>query len=152
MTAASDVQLCLQVVLPFTCKDLLASKTMRAVIIQILLLTLCPGPGCFAQNARTSSNPTGTNHSVVRSLPRISKRSEFDRLSRTYYRGRFYALPHVMFVIDRQQHDRVYYINSNLFQFHKDFVNANYLSLERGRAFYENNYQSSNRRFILGTL
>lgn len=87
-----------------------------------------------------------------RSLSVIDSRTQFEMLSRTYYRGRFYALPHVMFVIDRQQRDRVYYINSKLFQFHKDFVNATYLSLERGRAFYENNYLNANRRFILGTI
>lgn len=57
-----------------------------------------------------------------------------------------------MFVIDRRSHDRVYYIDSNAYRFHKDFVNATYLSLERGRAFYENNYLNANRRFILGTI
>jgi hypothetical protein len=87
-----------------------------------------------------------------RSLPGIKNRAEFDSLSRTYYRGRFYALPHLMFVIDRQQRDRVYYVNSRLFAFHKDFVNATYLSLERGRAFYENNYANPKRRFLLGTI
>ena len=29
-----------------------------------------------------------------------------------------------MFVIDRSSHNRVYFVNSRLFQFHKDFVNA----------------------------
>src|SRR5437764_5614988 len=57
-----------------------------------------------------------------------------------------------MFVIDRRDHDRVYYVNSRRFAFHKDFVNATYLSLERGRAFYENNYLKSERRFLLGTV
>ncbi|HKP87496.1 MAG TPA: PEP/pyruvate-binding domain-containing protein [Blastocatellia bacterium] len=86
------------------------------------------------------------------SLERIRSRAEFDRLSRVYYRGRFYALPHLMFVIDRRDRNRVYYVNSKLFQFHKDFVNATYLSLERGRAFYENNYLKAERRFLLGTI
>jgi hypothetical protein len=85
-------------------------------------------------------------------LDHISTRAEFDRLARVYYRGRFYALPHLMFVIDRRDHNRVYYVNSKLFQFHKDFVNATYLSLERGRAFYENNYIKPERRFMLGTV
>ena len=58
----------------------------------------------------------------------------------------------MMFVIDRRARDRVYYVNSNAYKFHKDFVNANYLSLERGRAFYENNYLKPDRRFILGTI
>src|SRR5262249_31431463 len=98
--------------------------------------------------AAQQKQASGTN----RWLERISNRSEFDQLSRTYYRGRFYALPHVMFVIDRQQHNRIYYVNSRLFAFHKDFVNATYLSLERGRTFYDNNYVNPARRFLLGTL
>ena len=62
------------------------------------------------------------------------------------------ALPHVMFLIDRRSNDRVYYVNSRAYQFHKDFANATYLSLERGRAFYDNNFLKSDRRFILGTI
>lgn len=58
----------------------------------------------------------------------------------------------MMFVIDRRARGRVYYVNSNAYKFHKDFVNATYLSLERGRAFYENNYLKPDRRFMLGTI
>jgi hypothetical protein len=84
-------------------------------------------------------------------LARIRTRAEFDSLARVYFRGRFYALPHVLFVIDRRAR-RVYYVDSKRFQFNKDFVNATYLSLERGRLFYENNYQRPDRRFFLGTI
>ena len=90
--------------------------------------------------------------SPPRSLAQIKARSDFDLLARVYYRGRFYALPHVMFVIDRRAHGRVYYVNSKLYDFHKDFINASYLSLERGRALYENNYSKPDRRFLLGTV
>jgi rifampicin phosphotransferase len=86
------------------------------------------------------------------SLGQINSRADFDLLARVYYRGRFHSLPHAMFVIDRSSRDRVYYVNSRLYQFHKDFVNATYLSLERGRAFYDNNYLKRDRRFILGTI
>jgi len=82
----------------------------------------------------------------------IHSRAEFDLLARIYYRGRFYALPHLMFVVDRQNGSRVYYVNSRKFRFHKDFVNGTYLSLERGRAFYDDNYRNDNRRFILGSI
>jgi hypothetical protein len=57
-----------------------------------------------------------------------------------------------MFVIDRRARNRVYYVNSRLYQFHRDFVNATYLSLERGRAFYDNNHLKNDRRFLLGTI
>lgn len=82
----------------------------------------------------------------------IRSREDFDHLARVYYRGRFDSLPHVMFVIDRRDAYRVYYVDSNAYRFHKDFVNGTYLSLERGRAFYENNYLKPNRRFLLGTV
>ena len=86
------------------------------------------------------------------SLGQIRTRADFDHLARVYYRGRFYALPHAMFVIDRSAGNRAYYVNSRMYQFHKDFVNAMYLSLERGRAFYDNNHLKDNRRFLLGTI
>jgi hypothetical protein len=89
---------------------------------------------------------------LPRALDRIDARADFDRIARIHYQGRFHALPHVMFVIDRRARGRVYYVNSKLFRFHKDFVNASYLSLERGRAFYENNYLEADRRFLLGTV
>jgi hypothetical protein len=110
---------------------------MRAV----LSLTLCLAFALSGAGQKQSA----------RWLEQIRSRPEFDSLSRTYYRGRFYALPHVMFVIDRRSRGRVYFVNSNLFQFHRDFVNAAYLSLDRGRAFDEN-YFKTDRRFLLGTL
>lgn len=85
-------------------------------------------------------------------LERIASQNEFNRLARIYNSGRFRSLPHVMYVIDRRDNHRVYYIDSNTYRFHKDFVNGMYLSLERGRAFYENNYLKPNRRFLLGTI
>jgi hypothetical protein len=106
-------------------------------------------PGRGANRPPTQGTPAEVRRS---SLERIDSRADFDELARVYYRGRFYALPHVMFVIDRRDHGRVYYVNSKAYQFHKDFVNAKYLSLERGRAFYENNYLSPARRFLLGTI
>src|SRR5689334_4795065 len=57
-----------------------------------------------------------------------------------------------MIVIDRKDNNRVYYVNKKRYSFHKDFVNGTYLSLERGREFFINNYLKDNRRFILGTL
>jgi hypothetical protein len=57
-----------------------------------------------------------------------------------------------MIVIDRKDGNKIYYVNKKRYSFHKDFVNGTYLSLERGREFFQNNYLNANRRFILGTL
>src|SRR5260370_5221426 len=87
-----------------------------------------------------------------RSLPAIHSRAEFDSLAVVYDPNTPYALPHVLFVIDRQNGKRIYYINTKLYKFHKDFVNGTYLSLERGQVFLENNYLKANRRFLMGTI
>lgn len=85
-------------------------------------------------------------------LARLTSRADFERLARTYYQGRFYALPHLMFVIDRAAQNKVYYVNSQRYAFHSEFVNANYLTLERGREFFRHNYLEATRRFVLGTI
>lgn len=87
-----------------------------------------------------------------KSLPAIKSQSDFDRISVVWDANTPYALPHAMIVIDRKDNNRVYYVNKKRYQFHKDFVNGTYLSLERGREFFVNNYLNANRRFILGTL
>ena len=93
-----------------------------------------------------------TAQSGPKSLPRITSQADFDALSVTYDANTPYALPHVMIVIDRKDGNKIYYVNKKRYSFHKDFVNGTYLSLERGREFFENNYIKPNRRFILGTL
>ena len=120
-----------------------------------LFLALCLPLQAPAQ-IRSSQNPPRKTKESVRWRPRIDSRAEFDSLSRTYYQGRFYALPHLMFVIDRAAKEgagnRVYYVNSKRYSFHGEFANANYLTLERGREFFRRNYLEANRRFILGTI
>src|SRR5215203_5410197 len=90
--------------------------------------------------------------SAQKSLPAIRSQADFDKISVTYDANTPYALPHVMIVIDRKDGNKIYYVNKKRYSFHKDFVNGTYLSLERGREFFQNNYLNANRRFILGTL
>jgi hypothetical protein len=93
--------------------------------------------------------------SSSRWLTEIHSRADFDQLARTYYQGRFYALPHLMFVIDRaapNNQPRIYYVNFRRYSFHGEFVRANYLTLERGREFFRHNYLEAGRRFLMGTI
>jgi len=87
-----------------------------------------------------------------KSLPAVKSQADFNSISVVYDANTPYALPHVMFVIDRKDGNKIYYVNKKRFSFHKDFVNGTYLSLERGKDFFVNNYIKPNRRFILGTL
>jgi hypothetical protein len=99
------------------------------------------------QVALAAAQPSGQ-----RSLGAIHAQSEFDSLAVVYDANTPYALPHVLFAIDRQNGNRIYYIDTKRYKFHKDFINGTYLSLERGQVFFENNYLKPNRRFILGTI
>ena len=110
-----------------------------------LALLLSRGGGCAVLGAQNGAQVE------PRSLPAIRSRAEFDALARVYTDANV-PLPHVLFVIDRQDGDRIYYINSKRYRFHRDFVNGTYLSLERGQEFFDNNYLKPNRRFILGTI
>src|SRR5215510_499027 len=112
-----------------------------------LLVTILLTTG-LSQAAKTRE----TNADAPRSISAIHSQAEFDSLAVVYDANTPYALPHVLFVIDRQNKNRTYYVNTKLYKFHKDFVNGTYLSLERGQEFFENNYLKANRRFILGTI
>jgi len=131
---------------------LLFSIALAALLDSQALAQTSKKARSHSPNQKGSTQISRTIDAAPPSLDRISSRSDFDLLARMHYQGRFQALPHVMFAIDRRARDRVYYINSRAFQFHKDFVNATYLSLERGRIFYDSNYLKSDRRFILGTI
>ncbi len=111
------------------------------LIVCLLLVSLMSGLAARADEPTTSA----------RSRPTLKTQAEFDALARINT-DTGYALPHVLFVIDRSNKDKIYYVNSKRYRFHKDFVNGTYLSLERGQEFFENNYLKPNRRFIMGTL
>ncbi|MEP6718830.1 MAG: PEP/pyruvate-binding domain-containing protein [bacterium] len=116
----------------------------RISLVVVCLLLFLLSEGAAHRSAAQTAPP--------RSLGALKSQAEFDSLAVTYDANTPYALPHVLFVIDRKDGNRIYYVNTRRYAFHKDFVNGTYLSLERGREFFENNYLKPNRRFILGTI
>jgi hypothetical protein len=89
--------------------------------------------------------------STRRYLPKITSRKDFDLMARVYHQKTAYALPHAMFVIDRKGNNKIYYVNSQRYRFHKDFLIGNYLVL-KGQNLFEDIYIKQNRRFIVGTI
>lgn len=85
------------------------------------------------------------------SLPAIKSQAEFDTIARIYHQGTPYAMPHTMFVIDRQAKNKIYYVNSQKYNYHKDFLLSNYL-VPRGSDVYKPIYIDADRRFIVGTI
>lgn len=88
---------------------------------------------------------------VRNSLPKIESREQFDRISRTYHQGTSYALPHAMFIIDRRAGNKIYFVNTQRFKFHKDFLYATGLA-PLGSDIYKTAYFAEDRRFIVGTI
>lgn len=85
------------------------------------------------------------------SLLKISTQAEFDSIGRVYHPNTPYAMPHAMFVIDRQNKNRIYYVNSQKYRFHKDFLFATGLAAI-GTDIYKAAYYNEDRRFIVGTV
>ncbi len=126
--------------------------------ISLILMVLCFASSVSAQMSRKPSptrEPNGAMlkkpDSVKRSLSKIASQEDFDRMARVYHQGTPYALPHAMFVIDRRFKNKIYYVNSQKYRFHKDFLLANYL-VARGADVFEPIYIRQDRRFIVGTI
>ena len=65
-----------------------------ALILLFLIVPLYSGQ-------RKPALPTGPKY-----LAAIKSQAEFDLLKRIYYRGSFASIPHLMFVIDREQNNQ----------------------------------------------
>ena len=85
------------------------------------------------------------------SLLKIASREEFDTIARVYHQNTPYALPHTMFVIDRRAKNKIYFVNSQKYRFHKDFLLATLL-IPRGADVFKPIYIDEDRRFIVGTI
>jgi len=130
---------------------------MRSIIRTVILLALAVSVA-YPQAVRKPSptrEPKGgmpeKPASDKRYLASIGSQSDFDLMARTYHQGTPYALPHVMFVIDRRSKNKIYYVNSQKYRFHKDFLVASYLVLKNSD-FFQDTYIKENRRFIVGTI
>lgn len=126
--------------------------------VLIILAFLSCSLAVSAQMARKPTprrEPKGAMPAVPdsdqRSLREVKSREDFDSVARTYHQGTPFALPHAMFVIDRKNKNRVYYINSQRYRFHKDFLLATYL-IPRGSDIFKPIYVDQDRRFIVGTI
>jgi rifampicin phosphotransferase len=111
--------------------------------------------GQMSRKPTPNNEPAGamdkTPDSTANSLPRVLSQEDFDSIARVYHQGTPYAMPHIMFVIDRRNKDRIYYINSQKYRFHKDFLLATYL-VPRGADIFKPIYIDPDRRFIVGTV
>jgi len=134
-----------------------AIENLRSFVFVIAIFAMLVGNN-FAQMSgkpSPSREPEGsrpdTPDSKKNSLAKISSQEDFDSIARTYHANTPYSLPHAMFVIDRRAKNKVYFVNSQRFKFHKDFLLATYL-VPRGADVFKPIYIDKDRRFIVGTI
>ena len=85
------------------------------------------------------------------SAPALRDQAGFERLARVYERGTPFEIPHVLFVIDRERHNQIYYVNTPKHQLHERFV-ATLLGQKPSAEALKSYYYQSDRRFVFGTL
>ncbi len=85
-------------------------------------------------------------------LPRIDTRAQFLQLARVYNAGTALELPHLIFVIDRRDRNRIYYVNTPRHALHEQFVRQQRLVRSLDRATLNAQYRDPGRRFLFGTL
>jgi len=135
-----------------TSADLLKRTVVAWICLLFLSLIISAQPGRKPSPSRNGREGMGGPATSKRFLPAIPSQADFDQMARVYNAKTPYALPHAMFVIDRRARDKVYYVNSQMFRFHQDFANAQYLSLKRGEDFFRDVYVNDRRRLIVGTI
>jgi len=126
--------------------------------IGLLLMILCFTSTLFAQMSRKPTamrEPDGAMakkpDTDKRFLAKIDSLKDFNKIARVYHQGTPYAMPHTMFIIDRRTKNKIYFVNSQKYRFHKDFLLANYL-IARGSDVFTPIYINQDRRFIVGTI
>ncbi len=128
------------------------------IISAVIFCILAGSLSTFSQMARKPSptrEPKGAMDkkpdSPKNSLPKVESRNAFNSIARVYHAGTPYAMPHVMFVIDRRSNNKIFFINSQKYRFHKDFLLATYL-VPRGTDVFKGIYVDLDRRFMVGTI
>ncbi len=128
------------------------------LFLLLALLIISANSFVFGQMARKPSptrEPKGAMDkkpdSKKNSLLKINSLKEFQTIGRTYHQGTPYAMLHTMFVIDRKAKDKLYFVNSQRFRFHKDFLLATGLA-PLGTDVNKGVYYDEKRRFIVGTI
>ncbi|NNE99129.1 MAG: pyruvate, phosphate dikinase [Pyrinomonadaceae bacterium] len=125
------------------------------ISLSLILLSSTCILGQMTRKPTATREPKGvmnkTPDSEKKYLLKVNSREDFDLMARVYHKGTPYAMPHAMFVIDRKEKNKIYYINSQKYRFHKDFLRGNYLLL-KGQDVFDDLYIKQNRRFIVGTI
>ncbi|WP_164074539.1 PEP/pyruvate-binding domain-containing protein [Stenotrophomonas maltophilia] len=123
----------------------------------LLLLLACAAPAL----AQTARKPSAYEHRPDAAqqpaegpdyLPRIDSRAQFMQMARVYNAGTALEMPHLIFVIDRRENGRIYYVNTRRHGLHEQFVRQQRLLRSMDKAMVNAQYRDPQRRFLFGTV
>ena len=105
-------------------------------------------PSYFESDKRQAATPVKTQ---TPALSAIRSRADFDLLSRVYEQDSEYEIPHVLFLIDREDNNRTDYINTPKYRLHENYLAEILKPMPTRKELFEQ-YRSPNRRFLFGTI
>ncbi|KRC70990.1 pyruvate phosphate dikinase [Achromobacter sp. Root83] len=142
-------------------------RVFLAVLGTICLLSAVVSPAVQAQTARKPSpyenaRPLRPDEREARKeedarwggpafLNQVRTEDEFRQLARFYNAGTPLEIPHVLFVIDRQRANRIYFVHTPRYALHETFARERRL-LSGDKAALIAQYKDPNRRLLFGTL
>ena len=101
-----------------------------------------------SEKRQTAVTPVKTQ---VPALSAIKSQADFDLLSRIYEQGNEYEIPHILFLIVREDDGRTDYINTPKFRLHEHYL-ATILKPMLSKSELNQQYRSPNRRYLFGTI
>ena len=101
-----------------------------------------------SEKRQTAVTPVKTQ---IPALSVIKSQADFDLLSRIYEQGSEYEIPHILFLIDREDDGRTDYINTPKFRLHERYL-ATILKSMLSKTELNQQYRSPNRRYLFGTI
>lgn len=111
-----------------------------------------PSAYTAARRGQAMPAPQPDDHRAPAFAERLADRAAFDRLARIYDTGTPQAVPHLLFVVDRSQGDKLYFVNTRRHPLHEDFLRHQYLVAGLDAKTLAGYYRRPDRRFLLGTL
>ena len=105
-------------------------------------------PSAFEAGNTQSDKPIKTQ---VAALNRLASKADFERLARVYEQDTDYEIPHVLFLIDRQDHNRIDFINTPKYSLHETYL-SQAKKFKPSAEELKSYYYSPKRRFILDTI
>jgi len=92
------------------------------------------------------------NAGAISHLDAVASMAQFLSIARVYNADSAEPIVHTIFAIDRAHGNRLYFINTNRYALHEDFLRGQFLVPQLDEKTIRGYYQRPDRRFLFGTI